>query len=122
MIRVYHLPVERLDDGDIMAGIQYVHDALIETTISPWIKRVIMDTDFAEHATLLIYAIDWNIPTPEELARFEALPLIPPPSVDYLRACEILHNPNLPINAVEIAELLRLFGRRLGYRFDSEPE
>jgi len=40
-----------------------------------------------------------------------------PYSPDYHRACDILHNPTIPIPAPDLAELVRIFGRHLGYHF-----
>lgn len=40
-----------------------------------------------------------------------------PHTPDYHRACEILSNPSIPIPAPDLADLVRIFGRRLGYDF-----
>lgn len=51
--------------------------------------------------------------------QLELQPLLPPPepNPDTLRAQEILSNPNIPIPATDLADLVRIFGRRLGYDF-----
>lgn len=43
--------------------------------------------------------------------------LPPPPDPDYARACEILKTSPAVITQPEIWELLRIFGKKLGYQF-----
>ena len=50
-------------------------------------------------------------------AYLASLPVIPPPDNDYLRVCELLKTSHLVITQPEVWELLRLFGKKLGYRF-----
>lgn len=38
-----------------------------------------------------------------------------PPDSDYVRACELLANPPTAISQPEMWELMRIFGRKLGY-------
>lgn len=117
MIRVYFLPVETIDGTDIVAGIEWMHDALLECTEEPNVRKLIMDCTLEERDIFHPLAIEARDPSQEEIDRYNAqvIPFVPDP--DTIRAEEILHNPTLPIPAPDLADLVRIFGRRLGYRF-----
>lgn len=117
MILVYFLPVETIDGTEQVAGIEFIHDALLECTEEPDVRKLTQDTTQEEHDGLFIVATDIREPTQLELERFhaEVIPFVPDP--DTIRAEEILHNPTIPIPAPDLAELVRIFGRRLGYHF-----
>lgn len=117
MILVYLLPVNTVNGTEVVAGIEFIHDALLLATELVDVRKLIQDTTQAEHDGLFLVALDINDPTAEELALFNAREINPPPTPDYLRACEILSNPNIPIPAPDLAALVRIFGRRLGYDF-----
>jgi len=117
MIRVYWLPTAHINGVPTIAGIEFIHDALLDTTEDPDVRKLIQDTTPDEHLGLVAVANSWRDATPEEIDRFhaEVIPFVPDP--DTIRAEEILHNPTIPIPAPDLAELVRIFGRRLGYRF-----
>lgn len=116
MKKVYILPVERIDNTDTVAGIEYIHNALL--TYGAGQAILIQDTTTEEDEALSILATEVREPTSEELIAFEAIEKPLPPDPDYTRACELLsHSPDA-IKQPEIWELLRLIGKRLGYRFD----
>ncbi len=117
MIRAYFLPVLIVNDAEQIAGIEFIHDAVVECTIEPLVKKLIQDTSGPEHDGLVALARSWNEAEPYEVDLYNAREIPPSPTPDYIRGCKILHNPNLPMPATDVAELLRIFGRRLGYDF-----
>ncbi len=117
MILVYLLPVTTIGGIEQVAGIEFIHDAVVECTENPTIRKLIQDTTQAEHDGLFLVALSIDEPTPDELTLYNAREIPPPPTPDYIRGCEILHNPNRPMPATDVAEILRIFGRRLGYDF-----
>ena len=117
MIRVYFLPVVPIQGVEHVAGEEFMHDALLDSTEEPDIKKLTQDTTGAEHAGLIAVANSWREPTLHEIDLYHERVIIPPPDPDYIRACEILSNPAIPIPAPDLAELLRIFGRHMGYRF-----
>lgn len=117
MIRVYFLPVETIDGTEQVAGIEFIHDALLEATAETDIRKLIQDTSQAEHDGLVAAGGISEAATQKDIDRYHEQVIIPPPDPDYDRACEILSNPAIPIPAPDLAKLVRIFGRRLGYRF-----
>lgn len=117
MIATYFLPVETIDGTERVAGIEFIHDALLECTEEPDMRKLIQDTTDTEHTALLIYAISWNEATPEELERFNARVIIREKDADTLRAEELLTASPAVITQPEMWELMRILARRLGYDF-----
>jgi len=117
MIRTYFLPVYVQDETEKITGSDYLHDCLIETTDLPMVRRVIMDTTDPEHALLAGLALDWHLATVEEAFRYQSIVTPLPPDPDYDTVCEILKNSPVPIPAPELAILLRIVCKRLGYDF-----
>jgi len=117
MIRVYSLPVETIDGAEQVAGIKFIHDALLECTEDPDTQRLIMNTTDLEHQSLLNFPCHWREPTDAELVLYYSLVVISLDSLDTIRAQELLATSPAVITMPEIWELLRIFGRRLGYRF-----
>ena len=117
MIIVYFLPVETVNGAEQVAGTDIIHDALLLTTDQPDVRKLIMDPTPAEHTALASLALLNRLPSQAEtdLYNSEITPFVPDP--DTIRAEEILSNPAIPIPAPDLAELVRIFGRRLGYRF-----
>lgn len=115
MIKIYILPVERIDNTDTVKGIEYIHDSLL--TYGAGKATLIQDTTPEEDTALSALAIEVREPTIEELAAFEALPPTLLPDPDYIRVCEILATSSESISQPEIWELLRLIGKKLGYKF-----
>jgi len=117
MIRVYSLPVETIEGIETVAGIDIIHDALLECTENPDTRRLIMNTTDLEHQSLLTFPCHWREPTDAELVLYHSLVVISQDSPDTIRAQELLAASPDVITMPEIWELLRIFGRRLGYRF-----
>lgn len=117
MIRVYFLPVETIDGTEQVAGIEWIHDALLECTEDPNIRKLTQDTTQTEHDGLVAVAIAWRDATQEEITLFNAQVEIIPPDPDTLRAEELLSSSPDAIAMPEMWELMRIFGRRLGYDF-----
>lgn len=118
MIRVYILPVETINSTEVVAGSELIHDALLECTIDPHVRKLTMDTTQEEHDSLVAVAGDTYPATQEEIDRYNAQVSIYEPDPDTIRACEILATSPDVITQPEIWELLRIIGRRLGYHFD----
>lgn len=116
MIRVYYLPMETIDGTEQVAGIEYIHHAILD--IEDNLRKLIMDTLHAEHLALAERALEWHDATQEEIDRYNSLVIITPPDPDTIRAVELLATSPDVITQPEIWELLRIFGRRLGYKFD----
>jgi len=117
MIRVYFLPVITTNHCEEIAGIEFVHDAILEATPDPMLRCLIQDTTTDEHDGLISVATSWRDADQLEIDLYNTydFPWLPTP--DELRAEEILHNPSIPIPAPDLADLVRIFGRRLGYHF-----
>jgi len=81
MIKVYYLPVERIENVDQVKGIEYIHNAILECTEEPMVRKLIMDTTPDENTALSALAIEVRDPTLEETSAFEALPT-PTPARD----------------------------------------
>lgn len=118
MLMVYFLPVETIDNTEQVAGTAIIHDALLLTTVDPGTRQLIMDTTPDEHNTLQTWALESRAPTPEEEALYTAQVIILPPDPDTLLAEEILASSPDAITLPDLWTLVRIFGRRLGYRFD----
>lgn len=117
MISVYFLPVIIANGVEQVAGIEYIHDALLETTDDPMVRKLTQDTNQVEYDHLYPLSMEAYDATQEEIDLYHAVVIIPPVDPYYIRACEILSNPAIPIPAPHLAELVRIFGRRLGYDF-----
>lgn len=118
MLKVYLLAVVIQNGFESVEGIDLIHDAILETVEdTPSIRRLIMDTNTEEHNALSALADTIREPTLEELELFESLEPTPPPDPNYVRACELLETSPAVITMPEMWEILRIFGRHLGYRF-----
>lgn len=115
MIRVYFLPVRIIDGAEQIAGIEFIHDALLECTEVPDIRKLIQDTTEAEHAGLVTAGGKAHPATPEEVDRYHAEVIILPPDPDVIRAKELLTTSPAVITPPEMWELLRIIGRRFGW-------
>ena len=118
MIRTYYLLVETIDGTEQVVGSYLIHDALLQTTSEPTLRKLIMDTSPEEHDQLAALAENWNEATPEEIDQYNAQVVITPPDPDTIRAEEILATSPDVITMPEMWDLLRIFGRRMGYRSD----
>ena len=78
-IKVYILPVKRINNVDVVDGGYLIHDAILECTEKPEIRKLIMDVTADEDITLSALALETRSPTMEEVAVFEGLPPLPPP-------------------------------------------
>jgi len=116
MIRSYYLPVQIVNGSEAVAGIQVISEALLLTTEAPDLRKLIMNTSDNQHAELSAVALDWNEATPEELELYNSQVIITPLDPDTIRAEELLGTSPGVITPPEMWELMRIFGKRLGYR------
>jgi len=70
MIKVYFLPVERIDNTDKVKGSEYIHDAILDCTEKPDVRKLTMDVTPEEDAVLSEVAIEIRNPTPEEITTY----------------------------------------------------
>lgn len=117
MIKVYLLPVILEGDTEHVAGTDIIHDALLLTTEDHDIRKLIMDTTEAEHEALFNLCVVCPETTQADIQAFNSQVTILPPDPDTIRAEEILATSPEAIPDPEKCELLRIFGRRLGYRW-----
>lgn len=113
-MKVYFLPVDLVDGTHQVVGVEFIHDALLEGTEVPDIMKLIQDTTDAEHAGLVASGAVPAEATQEDIDRYYAQVVIMPPDPDIVRAQELLGTSPAVITQVEIWELMRIFGRRLG--------
>jgi len=114
MIRVYFLPVVTFDGIEQVAGIEYIHDALLECTEDPLERKLIMDTTIEEDAWLSGFSTEAYDAAQEEIDLYHAQVVIIPPDPDIVRAEELLATSPGAITMPEMWELMRIFGRLLG--------
>jgi len=118
MIYVFFLPVETVNGAEQVVGIDLIHDAILDCTEDPLTRRLIMDTTADEFTALSALCTSSRPPTQEEIDLYNSQVIITPPDPDYERACELLASSPAVITQPEMWELLRLFGKRLGYHFE----
>lgn len=115
MIRGYLLPLETVNGSEQVVGIDQIHNAVLSTTSDPDVYKLIMDTTTPEHEALSLLAIEVLFTTLEDLASFYARTEPHILSPNELRAQELLETSPAVITMPEMWELLRIYGRRLGY-------
>lgn len=116
MITIYLLPVETIDSTEQVAGIEWIHDALLDCTEQPDVMKLTMDTTQEEYDHLYPVAVDAYDASQEEIARYLDQVIITPPDPDTIRAEEILATSPAAITQPELWELIRIFARCHGYR------
>jgi len=114
MIRCYFLLVETIDGAEQVDGMEFIHDALLETTAEPNIRMLIQNTTQEEDDELCSVAITDRDATQQEIDRYNSQVIIVPPDPDITRAQELLATSPQAITMPEMWELMRIFGRRLG--------
>ncbi|MBA7659129.1 hypothetical protein ES703_67094 [subsurface metagenome] len=117
MITIYFLPVVSANNTDTVAGVDLMHDGILEATEDPLTRKLIMNTTAQEDALLTPLAIETRYPTPDEVEQYLSQVVIVPPDPDTVRAEELLATSPQVITQPDIWELLRIYGRRHGYRF-----
>ena len=117
MIKVYYLPVETIDGTDVIAGTEYISQAIIDCTEDPDTRKAIANVTQEQHDALVMVAVLHRDPTPEETEYYLSTVIIEVPDPDTIRAEELLASSPGVITQPEMWELVRIFGRRLGYRF-----
>lgn len=117
MIRGYFLPIETINGTEQVAGTELIHDALLRTTGIPNVRLLIMDTTDSEHAQLTILALELHDLTQEEIDFYHSHVMPYEPDPDTIRAEELLASSSSAITMPEIWELLRIIGKRMGYRY-----
>jgi hypothetical protein len=90
MLKVYILPIERIENVEKVKGIEYIHDAILESTGKPNVRKLIMDTTSAEDRALSALAIEVRSPTSQEMANMETLPSPSPPPRDLTKELDEL--------------------------------
>lgn len=118
MIRGYLLQVEPHNGTEQVAGIDIIHDALLQTTPNPDVRLLVMDTTTAEHLALALIALECPDLTQEQIDLYNSTVVPYTPDPDTIRAQELLASSPDVITQPEQWELFRIMGRRLGYRFD----
>ena len=74
MLKVYYLPVERIDNTDRVKGSEHIHHAILECTDKADVRKLIMDTTPEGDSALTALAIEVREPIEQERTNFEALP------------------------------------------------
>jgi len=115
MIRVYYLHVVSVDGTEQVSGIEFIHDALLECGEDTAVRVLTQDTTPDEHAHLIAAALFWQEATQDEIDRYHNQVVITTPDPDTIRAEELLATSPSVITQPELWELMRIFGRRLGY-------
>lgn len=72
MIKVYYLKVDKVDNIETPQGISYIHDAILDATEKPDVRKLIMDTTTDEDITLSALAIEVRKATEDEVARLHS--------------------------------------------------
>lgn len=111
MIRCYYLPVDTMDGTEVVAGIEYIHNALLEATIDPDERLLIMDVTIEENAWLSNVAVEDFDAGQEEIDRYLAQVITRVPDPDVERIKEILENSPPPIPAPQVWELFKLLAK-----------
>ena len=89
-IRVYYLEVERIENTEKVRGIEYIHNAILECSEKPNVRKLIQDTIEAEHTALSALALEVRKPTPQEIEAFNTLPIPSPPARDLAKELDKL--------------------------------
>jgi hypothetical protein len=69
MIKVYLLPTETKNNIERVKGNEHIHDALLETTETPNVRKLVMDTGPDEDITLSALALETRAATLDEIKR-----------------------------------------------------
>ena len=115
MIRIYFLPVESIAGTEQVAGIDYIHDALLLCNEEPDIRKLIMDTTESEHLALVLAGGISDAATQEDIDLYHAQVVITPPDPDVEEAKTLLATSPPVVTMPEIWELLRIIGHRFGW-------
>lgn len=91
MIKVYYLPVIKEGTREVVAGIESIHNALLETTENPEVRKVIQDTTAEEDVNLTAVALQVRDPLQEEIDSLSQLgPELEPPVSTYSASIEAI--------------------------------
>jgi len=115
MLKVYYLPILTIDTTEAVAGIDLIHDAILDCTEHPGIRKLLMDTTPDEHNAFKLLGVESRDPTQDEIDFYHQTVVITEPDPDTIRAEEILATSPTLITMPEIWELLRIICRRLGF-------
>ncbi len=77
MIRVYFLEVEKKNNTEFCKGSQYIHNAILDCTEKPNIRKLIQDTTDSEHNGLIKIAQSWREATEDEIESLQSSPSFP---------------------------------------------
>ena len=67
LIKVYLLPVDLVNGADVIRGSEYIHNAVVECTEAPNIRKLIMIPTTLENTALSLLALEVREPTEEEV-------------------------------------------------------
>ena len=115
MIRVYLLPVLCIQGVDTVVAIEIIHDALLECTANPDVRKLVMDTTPDEHESLVSSGAVPSEATQEDFDAYHALVVTAPPDPDAERYYALLTMSPPSITLPEVWELLRIIGHRFGW-------
>jgi len=82
MIKIYYLPIDRVDNTDTVRGVEYIHNAILQCTEKSDVRKLIRDTTPAEDLALSALAIKVGTPTKTDIANYQSLPAPSPPARD----------------------------------------
>ena len=115
MLRAYYLPVEPTPEGEQVLGVSLIHEAILEGTEEPGVRKLLMDTTPDEHDQLEDMAVLVRDPTQDEIDQFNARGVEPPPDAELVRIRELLGSSPDVISMPEVWELFRLISKRLDF-------
>lgn len=92
MVKVYYLPVEKVDNTEKVAGSENIHNALLEATEDPNVRKLIQDTTAEEDVNLTAVALEVRDPTQEEIDKFNQLSVegLAPPQSTHVSSIEAI--------------------------------
>lgn len=117
MIIVYFLPVITVYDTEQVVGLEFIHDAILESTVEPDIRRLIMDTTDAEHDGLLAAGAVSEAASQKDIERWLTEVTITPPDPDIEALLAIIANPPTSITMPEIWAAIRILSKLHGITY-----
>ena len=92
MIKTYYLPVIKVGNTEKVAGSENIHNALLEATENPGVRKLIQDTTDEEDASLTAAALEVRDHTQEELDKFNQRSVegLAPPASTHISSIEAI--------------------------------
>jgi hypothetical protein len=82
MIKIYYLEVNSEDNTEQVRGSEFIHNAILEGTGKPEVRKLIMDTTPDEDVALSALAIKVEEATSQDISSLAALPVSTLPARD----------------------------------------